>query len=310
MPLPATRTVTGTYTNPVTGEPATGTVILSPIPVLWTDTSGEQILAGGDTITLDAAGAFSQPLVTTDAAGVEPATNRLWRIEERLDGLPYRIRVFALPLGPGTPLDVTELVAADPGAVGYTPVEGPTGPAGPTGPTGPTGATGATGPQPPLGGQGAGDTTALRSTDILIAHKLGDEQVASSITLQDDDHLAITVVAGAVYALDAYLDVEADPAADIVLGWSAPAGATLSWTETGISAGNTGNIGSIKQSRLDVATSSAVGIVAAGSVVRPAGVLRVGGTAGTLRLRWAQSVSSTTPTTLKGGSWIRLMRIA
>ncbi|MEU9865474.1 hypothetical protein AB0D99_31860 [Streptomyces sp. NPDC047971] len=330
MPLPATRTVTGTYTNPANGEPANGTVILTPIPVVWTDTSGEQVLAGGDTIPL-VGGEFSQPLVTTDADGVEPASGRYWRLEERLDGVPHRTRVFALPLGDGSPIDVTDLVAADPGAAGYTPVEGPAGPAGaqgpigPAGPTGatgadgaqgpqgiqgPTGATGATGPQPPLGGQGAGDAVALRSTDVLLVHKAADESVASSITLQDDDHLTLPVVAGGVYALDAFLDVEADPAADILLGWSAPAGATLSWTETGISAGNTGNIGSIKQSRLDVATSSAIGIVATGSVVRPAGVLRVGGTAGFLRLRWAQSVSSTTPTVLKGGSWIRLMRSA
>lgn len=330
MPLPATRTVTGTYTNPVTGLPATGTVILSPMPSLWTDMDGEQILAGGDTITLEAGG-FSQPLVTTDADDVEPATGRYWRLEERLDGVHHRTRVFALPLGDGSPIDVTDLVAADPGATGYTPIEGPAGPTGPQGPIGPagptgatgadgaqgpqgiqgpTGATGPTGPQPPLGGQGTADTTALRSTDILLARKTADEPVTSSTALQDDDHLTLPVVAGAVYALDCFLDVEADPAADIVLGWSAPAGAVLSWTETGISAGNAGNIGSIKQSRLDVTASSAVGIVAAGSVVRPAGVLRVGGTAGSLRLRWAQSASSTTPTVLKADSWIRLMRIA
>ncbi|WP_284579362.1 hypothetical protein [Streptomyces sp. 2P-4] len=84
---------------------------------------------------------------------------------------------------------------------------------------------------------------------ILAAVKTADEQVTSNIVLQDDDHLALTVAAGATYALDAYLDVEADPAADITLGWSAPAGATLPWTESGISAGNAGNIGSIKQSR-------------------------------------------------------------
>ncbi|MFI8104853.1 hypothetical protein [Streptomyces sp. NPDC086023] len=103
--------------------------------------------------------------------------------------------------------------------------------------------------------------------------------------------------------------MEADPAADLTMAWSGPAGASLSWTETGISAGNTGNIGSIKQSRLDVATSSGVGIVATGSAVRPAGVLRVAGTGGTFRLRWAQTVSSGTPTIIKAGSWVRLTRI-
>lgn len=312
MPLPQTRTVTGLYTNPVTGAAATGSVILSPYPAVWTDTAGNQLLAGGGEETLTA-GAFSQALVTTDVDGVEPTEGRLWRIEERIDGLPFRVHYFALPYVDGSPIDITDLVAADPAEAGYTPVQGAVGPAGPQGEQGiqgEQGEQGPAGPQPPLGGQGAGATTALRSTDVLLAYKTADEQVASSIVLQDDDHLALAVVAGGVYALDGYLDVEADPAADITVGWSAPAGATLSWTETGISAGNANNIGSIKQSRLDLATSSGVGIIAAGSAVRPAGVLRVGGTAGTLQLRWAQSVSSLTPTILKAGSWIRLTRIA
>lgn len=168
---------------------------------------------------------------------------------------------------------------------------------------------------------GIADTAALETTSgaaskyvplasILSAVKTADESVTSSIALQDDDHLVLTVVAGARYAIEAYLDVEADPAADITLGWSVPAGASLSWTETGISAGNTGNIGSIKQSRLDAATSSGVGIVAAGSVVRPAGSLLTVGSGGQVRLRWAQSVSSGTPTILKAGSWLRATRLA
>lgn len=145
--------------------------------------------------------------------------------------------------------------------------------------------------------------------ETRIAVKTADEQVVSSTTLQDDDHLSLTVVAGGWYAVDAFLDVEGDPAGDLTLGWSLPAGATMSWTEGGISAGNTNNIGSIKLQRNDAATSSSVGIIAAGSSVRPAGRLTVGGTAGTLQLRWAQTASSVTPTIVKTGSWLRLTRI-
>ncbi|MFE2544820.1 hypothetical protein [Actinacidiphila glaucinigra] len=140
-------------------------------------------------------------------------------------------------------------------------------------------------------------------------HKTADEQVTSATALQDDDHLALTVAANAVYALDMYVDADADPNADITLGWSAPAGATMSWTEGGISAGNGNNIGSIKLSRLDVATSSGIGLLATGTAAMPRGVVRTGGTAGTLRLRWAQTVLSGTPTILRAGSWLRLHRI-
>ncbi|MGW1938943.1 hypothetical protein [Streptomyces goshikiensis] len=420
MPLPTTRVVTGHYVSPATGANATGRIVLAPYPGVWTDETGDQVLAGGATLTL-VDGAFSQALVTTDASGVEPATGRLWIAEERITGLPYRRRVFELPTGVGS-IDITDLVIADPAGAGY--VRGPTGPVGPQGPEGPAGATGPPGAdgseavaeaytdaaiaaevtranaayETPAGAQakataaqsaatstaasalaaheadstsvhGIADTSALETTtgaaakvsthagatdphgdrawatgqfyplasgtaldgylgdalnritaletrmtaaeaEVRAAVKTADESVTGSTTLQDDDHLALSVVAGGWYAIEAHLDVEADPAADITIGWSAPASAVLSWTETGISAGNTGNIGSIKQSRLDVATSSGVGIVAAGSTVRPAGVLRVAATAGTLQLRWAQTVSSGTPTTLKTGSWLRLTRIA
>ncbi|MCY0930775.1 hypothetical protein OTB20_32220 [Streptomyces sp. H27-H1] len=135
MPLPTTRVVTGHYVNPATGANAAGRVVLSPYPGVWTDETGNQVLTGGTTLTL-VAGAFSQALVTTDAAGVEPATGRLWILEERIDGRPYRRRPFALAAGVGS-IDVTDLIDADPGDVGY--VRGPEGPAGPPGAQGPPG---------------------------------------------------------------------------------------------------------------------------------------------------------------------------
>ncbi|MFD3777366.1 SGNH/GDSL hydrolase family protein [Streptomyces sp. NPDC058612] len=141
MPQP-TRTITGTYTNPATGLPATGRIVLSPLPRVWTDADGGEILAGGGTFEL-VAGTLAQPLTVTDAAGVEPATGRYWVYEERLDGLPYRRRVFELPEGDGQPIKVAAIIDADPAQPGYTPVQGP---AGPQGLPGVTGATGPAGP--------------------------------------------------------------------------------------------------------------------------------------------------------------------
>lgn len=152
MPLPTTRVVTGHYVNPATGAALTGRVIFTPYPEVWTDETGDQILTGGMTATITA-GAISVTLVTTDATGVEPATGRAWIYEERIDGLPYRRRAFALDAGVGS-VDITDLVVADPALPGY--VRGATGPAGATGPQG---------PQPPLGAAGAGPTIALKSDD-------------------------------------------------------------------------------------------------------------------------------------------------
>ncbi|MFJ5804880.1 hypothetical protein [Streptomyces sp. NPDC093093] len=180
--MPTTRVVTGTYTNPATQAKQTGRIVLTPYPGVWTDETGDQILTGGTTVDL-VDGAFSVTLVTTDAAGVEPATGRLWIVEERITGRPYRRRAFELDAGVSS-IDITDLVIADPAAAEYIRgPEGPEGPAGATGatgatgepgpagatgaagPAGATGATGATGPQPALGAAGAGAAIALRSTD-------------------------------------------------------------------------------------------------------------------------------------------------
>lgn len=150
MPLPTTRVVTGHYVNPATGANATGRIVLAPYPGVWTDETGDQVLTGGATLAL-VNGAVSQALVTTDAAGVEPATGRLWILEERIDGRPYRRRAFELPAGVGS-IDITDLVVADPAAAGY--VRGPAGPAGATGPAGTNGAVGAPGAKGNTGDQG------------------------------------------------------------------------------------------------------------------------------------------------------------
>ncbi|MFD6874544.1 MULTISPECIES: hypothetical protein [unclassified Streptomyces] len=419
---PPTRTVFETYTNPATQQPATGRIVLTPLPLVWTDTaSGGAILAGGGTFDV-VAGTLSRSLVTTDGPDIEPTTGRYWLYEERLVGMPYRRRVFELPLGDAEPVAIRSLIIADPAAAGY--IRGPEGPQGPEGPagatgspgangapgaagspgapgpkgdtgdTGPAGPTGNTGPQGPPGADGSeaeaeaytdaavaahatdstavhgiADTAALETTtgsaakvsthaaasdphgdrawatsqfyplasgtaldgylgdalnritalesrmtaaenEVRTATKTADEPVTSSTSLQDDDHLAITVVAGGWYAVEAFLDVEGDPAGDLTIGWSVPSGSTMSWTEGGISAGNTNNIGSVKLQRNDGSTSSGVGIIAAGSAVRPSGRLVVGGTPGTLQLRWAQTASNATPTIIKTGSWIRLTRMA
>ncbi|KIX77112.1 hypothetical protein SF23_13845, partial [Streptomyces sp. MBRL 10] len=139
--------------------------------------------------------------------------------------------------------------------------------------------------------------------------KTADEPITNN-TLQDDNELLLPVVANGWYEIAMYIDTEGDPAADLTMGWSVPAGAVLSWTESGVSAGNTNNIGSIKLQRNDAATASGVGIIAAGSVVLVRGILRVAGTGGTLQFRWAQTSANVAPTIVKTGSTLKLTRIA
>lgn len=296
MALP-TRTITGTYINTVTGQPHTGEIELVPYPLVWHDLAGDVINAGGGTVTLDAAGAFSRALARTDAPDVDPATGRLWRLIERLDGLPERSRFFALE-GEGAPLDVTDLVAAQPGVIDYMAVEGIQGPPGPQGEPGPQGPEGPQGPQGPAGPPGED------APPRLLAMKTADEGRANSATLAPDSTLVVPVEANSYYALETALFVTADEAADFQLTITGPAGSSGAWAIDAISGSQSGNIGNPKRGMRALGEADSGGISAPGTMLRPAGWIKTGATAGDLVIAWAQNAAHATPTVLKEGSWV------
>jgi hypothetical protein len=157
--MPTRRTVTGSVADIFTDAGAPVTVTLACLPRRWTDETGNRLLVGPDHPVTVTAGAWSASLIPTDAAGIEPATGRYYRITESLAGIPVRVRTFEVPTGDGSPLDILDLVVAEPGLPGY--VRGATGA---TGPAGPIGATGAAGPQGDLGPAGATGATGPQGT--------------------------------------------------------------------------------------------------------------------------------------------------
>ncbi|NUP21622.1 MAG: hypothetical protein HOZ81_37270, partial [Streptomyces sp.] len=141
--MPTTRTVTGLVGSQVIGgATAIRRVVLAPYPTRWTDTTGDELLASAGEEQTIAEGAWSAELVTTDDATVEPVTGRLWRYEEYHRGVIVNVFHFELPHGDGSPVPITDLIQADPGALGYV--------RGPQGPPGEPGEPGAPGPQPAL----------------------------------------------------------------------------------------------------------------------------------------------------------------
>lgn len=131
MALPATRVVTGKYTDPVTGLPLAGSVIFSPHPAVWTDTAGNQIMLTREVVELDENGEFSQAVVRTDAPDVLPAQGKLWRFTEnirdansairqgrRVQGTPAPARTFYFEVNDGVgPLDITDVAPTNPGEI-------------------------------------------------------------------------------------------------------------------------------------------------------------------------------------------------
>jgi len=129
----------------------------------------------------------------------------------------------------------------------------------------------------------------------------------STTTLADDPELAgLAVEANARYRLDLYLDVESGTVPDIKIQLTGPAGfdyRAVIWNGGFSAAANF-----TSPTVLTLACSGGTG----GNSDRMvgAGWLTTGGTAGSITLQWAQSVSDPGNTALKNGSQLMLTRIS
>lgn len=156
-------------------------------------------------------------------------------------------------------------------------------------------------------------TVADFSTTV-VALKTSDESVASSTTLQNDDQLALPLVANAKYRMIAYIMY--DGAADAGTGqgglkmqFTGPSGAVMQWTNFG---NNTGGLTTYNVVIEGLAAGSPRSVGTNGGTLmscEPKGYISVSSTAGTLQFKWAQNISSPTATLVKAGSWIELVRV-
>lgn len=152
------------------------------------------------------------------------------------------------------------------------------------------------------------------TSQLLFVRKTADESVTSSTTLQDDNHLSVTVEANAIYDVRLWIIAEGDETTgDAKVKFVAPAGAAMNFTTYSPHFTETSEFGStIKVTLSDLTGSPTYGLFGAGiSVILKAdGLLTVGGTGGTFKLQWAQNGSSATPTIFKTGSYMTLRRVA
>lgn len=159
-------------------------------------------------------------------------------------------------------------------------------------------------------GRGSTGGFALGSSSDKI--KPGNTSRASTTTISADPHLTFAVVPG-TYRIDAVLFYDADSAADLKLGWTAPSGTTGAWWPGGSDSSNTTQAATARWGALtDIGTNTLpVAGIGSGTVVtcRPVGTAVVT-TAGTLALAWAQNASSATATTVRANSWLTLRRTA
>lgn len=140
--------------------------------------------------------------------------------------------------------------------------------------------------------------------------KTADETVNNSTTLQNDDHLFFPIEAGERWFAEAVLKLEGSSEnADFQFDWTGPAGASFAWERyinqasfLGVTTGNNPN--ALSSSALTIGSRNGV------QAIVLAGWFTAAGTAGTIRLRWAQNTATVENSKVLTDSFLRLTRLA
>jgi hypothetical protein len=135
-----------------------------------------------------------------------------------------------------------------------------------------------------------------------------DVSVISDIVGVSATDLTITMAAQTTYALDAFIAFNSPTAADAVLSFFLPSGASCLLTSGAQPVAATTTAGSIETAVTTVASLTLGGTGALSSAVLN-GTVTTGLAGGNIVANWAQAVATASNTTLKAGSWLRLQRI-
>ncbi|MFI6732122.1 hypothetical protein ACIBI9_04245 [Nonomuraea sp. NPDC050451] len=161
----------------------------------------------------------------------------------------------------------------------------------------------------------AADLMKLPQHNYIV--KPSDESVTNA-TVQDDDHLVLAVAANTDYVLDGMLVYSAAQSVGMVYGWSFPTSATMWWNSGNAPLYDAQGTPQISlDARLINEFAQCVGISSGGAgnpfrlMARPYGLLRVAGTAGNIRMRFAQqTLNAGDATVMRAGSWLRITKIS
>lgn len=161
-----------------------------------------------------------------------------------------------------------------------------------------------------LAGQRA-TASLLTSMQPITAVKSIDETVISTTTLQDDNELVVAVAANAVYELRMFLAYTTADTPDIKVGFSVPAGTTMSWSTRHLDPSVTSPTGIIYTGVITAADAAGLSGGGGGNMMCDVtGLVRVSTTAGNLQFRFAQLVSTASTTKVLANSWLKLTRFA
>lgn len=149
--------------------------------------------------------------------------------------------------------------------------------------------------------------------------KTANESVASSTTVQDDDHLFFTPLLNTDYWITMYVIYHGpgpDPGVtggDLKISWSVPTGSTFDYVSDAITSGATSGVFGVSRSHqfAPAGGTPGAGTLGVGSpaVALIKGIFRMGSTPGTFRFRWAQITSHGTAVTVRENSCLIARRL-
>jgi hypothetical protein len=147
----------------------------------------------------------------------------------------------------------------------------------------------------------------------LHAAKASSTPRPSVTVISPDPDLLLPVEANAQYLIHFYLRISGNPAADMDIQFTTPAGCTGSYSVTGRLAGGAVGDADVRTSTrltFNVETTYSTPSTSAAQSNHGAGRLITGPNAGTLSIDWAQTVSNATASVMESDSWLTLKRIA
>lgn len=162
---------------------------------------------------------------------------------------------------------------------------------------------GATGAQGPTGSQGAA------GTGNTLVRKPANEDVISSTTFQNDDHLVIALAANEIWEFEAYVicttNNDANP--DIKWTFTVPTGASINWVSSFQEGSN-----AIAEKQIVTATATSItNPISAGTptcLIKIRGFVANGANAGSLQFQWAQVNADTSYTRVQANSFMKAGR--
>ncbi len=146
----------------------------------------------------------------------------------------------------------------------------------------------------------------LRKETSQVIVKLADEDLENSSTLQDDDELVLPMEANKTYQIDLLIITFTDAAPDFQFAFTGPTGCKIS---IGVIAGDGGTTmtNSYKTGTTTTPAISVIRVSGQGNqIIHIKGSVRVAGSAGDFKLRWAQNTSNAFTTTVVEGSYMKI----